>query len=113
MATNVELLAEAVMVIGGNEHAESIVEAWENGELLTFAEWKKRGYSVVKGQKSVFSCDLWKKVTKKDKEEADKEAEKEATTDGEKPKKYSNFVKKKCCFFLPSQVEKIVVAKVS
>ncbi len=76
MANNQELLAMAVQEMNlekGFEHyAESIFEAYQNGELLTFAEWKKRGYSVKKGEKSVFQCKLWKKLSKKEVEEFDK-----------------------------------------
>ena len=50
--------------------SEAILKGFEyNGQnLFTFQEWKKRGYSVIKGQKAFISTNLWKPVTKKDKE---------------------------------------------
>ena len=49
---------------------EAMMRGFEyNGQnLFTFQEWKKRGYSVIKGQKAFISTNLWKPVTKKDKE---------------------------------------------
>ena len=49
---------------------EAMMRGFEyTGEnLFTFQEWKKRGYSVIKGQKAFISTNLWKPVTKKDKE---------------------------------------------
>lgn len=41
---------------------------YDGQNLLTFLEWKKRGYSVKKGEKAFISTNLWKPVTKKDKE---------------------------------------------
>ena len=49
---------------------EAMMRGFEyTGEnLFTFQEWKKRGYSVIKGQKAFISTNLWKPVVKKDKE---------------------------------------------
>ena len=106
MATNKQLIAESIEFLcmqGESELAEMVVEAFHNDELLTFAEWKKKGYSVHKGEKSMFSCNLWKKVIPSKKKEAET-----IENEGEKkPKKKSGFVMTKCCFFLPSQVELI------
>ena len=41
---------------------------YDGQNLFTFQEWKKRGYSVIKGQKAFISTNLWKPVMKKDKE---------------------------------------------
>ena len=52
-------------------NAEIIGMALQQNEMdltetyLTFAEWKKRGYSVKKGQKAVLVVDLWKPFKKK------------------------------------------------
>lgn len=61
-------------------------------ELLSFNEWKKAGYIVVKGQKAKHKLLLWKKVEKTDKKT------------GEIEKK---FIKKSTALFEPSQVKKI------
>ena len=49
--------------------SEAILKGFEyDGQnLFTFQEWKKRGYSVIKGQKAFISTNLWKPVIKKDK----------------------------------------------
>lgn len=38
------------------------------GELNTYQEWKNKGYQVQKGQKAIVKTQLWKQVTKKNKE---------------------------------------------
>lgn len=108
MANNQELLTEAVSL----SESDAVIEAFENGELLTFAEWKKQGYQVKKGEKSQFACNLWKKLSKAELEKAQKKLEEKAKEEGkEKASKPKSFVMTKCCFFLPSQVEKIQVKK--
>jgi hypothetical protein len=59
----------------------------------TFQVWKQNGYSVKKGEKAAFKCDIWKHVTKK----AD-EAEKEEAC---------YFIVKTAHFFTSDQVEQI------
>ncbi len=111
MATNNQLISEAIealQVSGESELAIEVMEAWSNGELLTFGEWKKKGYSVRKGEKTKFSCKLWKKLSKAELEKEKKKLEEKAKLEGkEKAQKPSSFVMTKCCFFLPSQVETI------
>ena len=110
MANNNQLINEAIeelQVSGETELAVQVIEAWTNGELLTFGEWKKKGYSVIKGQKSMFSCNLWKKLSKAEMEKEKKRLEEKAKLEGTTPKKPSSFVKTKCCFFLPTQVQPI------
>ena len=108
MANNQQLLAEAVAL----SESDEIFEAYQNGGLLTFAEWKKLGYSIKKGEKSSFSCSLWKKLSKAELEKATKKLEEKAKQEGkEKASKPKSFVMTKCCFFLPSQVEEIQVKK--
>ena len=116
MANNQELLAEAIQFMelekGFEHYVDEIFEAYQQGQLLTFAEWKKLGYSVKKGQKSPFSCKLWKKLSKAELEKAKKKLEEKAKAEGkEKAEKPKQFVMTKCCFFLPSQVEKIQMKK--
>ena len=36
--------------------------------LFTFQEWKNRGYSVKKGEKTFLQTSIWKRTTKKDKD---------------------------------------------
>ena len=110
MANNVQLIGEAIEelnLIGEVELAIEVTQAWSQGNLLTYAEWKKKGFQVQKGQKAKFSCKLWKKKTKAELEKEKKKLEDEAKAKGEKPKKPSQFVMTKCSFFLPSQVEYI------
>jgi hypothetical protein len=55
--------------------SEAILKGFEydGTNLFTFQEWKKRGYSVIKGQKAFISTNLWKPVVKKDKESGKEE----------------------------------------
>ena len=108
MANNHQLINEAIEALqmsGESELAYEVADAFANGELLTFQEWKKKGYSVRKGEKSKFSCKLWKKLSKTELEKEKKRLEEKAKEEGTKPKKPSSFVMTKCCFFLPCQVE--------
>jgi hypothetical protein len=41
---------------------------YDGSNLLTFGEWKKRGYVPRKGEKAFLSTKLWKKTTKIDKQ---------------------------------------------
>lgn len=38
---------------------------YDGSNLLTFGEWKKKGYVPRKGEKAFLSTKLWKKVSKK------------------------------------------------
>ena len=110
MANNIQLINEQIeelMAMGYTDLAEEVSEAFQNGMLLTYAEWKKKGYQVQKGQKCKFSCKLWKKLSKAEMEKEKKRLEEKAKEEGTKPKKPSSFVMTKCSFFLPSQVEAI------
>lgn len=91
--TNVEIITES---------AEAVGFEYDGDNLKTFAEWKKEGMSVKKGEKAFLAVDLWKPVKKKDDEEE---------TD-EKGKKKSFFIKKKCHLFTPEQVQEITVKEV-
>lgn len=65
-------------------------------ELLTFMEWKFRGYSVKKGERAKVQTKLWKKVRTK--------ANAEESEGGEIN---SGFVLVKSSLFGRSQVEKL------
>lgn len=41
---------------------------YDGNNLFTFQEWKKRGYTVKKGEKAFISTSIWKNVKRKDKE---------------------------------------------
>ncbi|MDF3555526.1 hypothetical protein LAV92_28095 [Bacillus cereus] len=56
MATNLEIVELEAMMIGYE---------FDGNNLKSFAEWKKEGYSVIKGQKAIIKCGLWKPFKKK------------------------------------------------
>ena len=56
MATNIEIVELEAMMIGYE---------FDGNNLKSFAEWKKEGYSVIKGQKATIKCGLWKPFKKK------------------------------------------------
>ncbi|WP_324658859.1 hypothetical protein [Bacillus cereus] len=56
MATNIEIVELEATMIGYE---------FDGKNLKTFAEWKKEGYSVIKGQKALIKCGLWKPFKKK------------------------------------------------
>lgn len=110
MANNTQLIAEAIdelQVSGEIELAEEVTQAHMEGNLLTFAEWKRKGFSVQKGQKAKFSCKLWKKLSQAELEKEKKRLEEKAKQEGKKPTKPKSFVMTTCHFFLPSQVEEV------
>lgn len=65
--------------------------------LKTYQDWKRLGYQVKKGEKSVMACMIW--FPKKSKVKADADSEEEVN-DG-------SFFKSKAFFFSQKQVEKI------
>ena len=68
------------------------IECRETEQIHTFAEWKSKGYKVVKGQKAIAKFPIWipsKKKTEKDKIEI-------------------RFWLKNSAWFSESQVEKIL-----
>lgn len=78
------------------------VEMQEPEEIHTFAEWKRNGYAVKKGEKAVASFQIWKyKKCKKKVEENGKEVEKE----------YERMFLTPAFFFKRSQVERIKLIK--
>jgi len=85
--TNVELVTAAAEAAGIEYNGEN---------LKTFAEWKRVGMSVKKGEKASVTVSLWKPVTK---EEENKE-----TGKMEMKKK---FIKKLCHLFTPDQVQPV------
>lgn len=66
-------------------------------ELHTFAEWKRLGYKVKKGEKSKHKISIWKRTTKKVENEKGEEVETQ------------NYFLKLSAFFTIEQVEKLGV----
>ena len=69
--------------------------------LHTFAEWKKRGFNVRKGEHAKLTCFIWRY---KKKANAEQENENETEIDE------NFFYKTKAFFFTADQVERIVLA---
>lgn len=94
MANNTELIIEFLEV---NE-----IDFQYNGmNLLTFAQWKKEGMSVKKGEKAFAQVDLWNY-----KEEDEKDENGKVIMENGKPKKVKKFYMKKASLFTIDQVEK-------
>lgn len=68
---------------------------WDGTNLKTYAEWRKAGYQVIKGEKAFLKVELWKPFTKKVK---DKEG---------KTKKEKRFKLVNTALFTPDQVKEI------
>ena len=49
---------------------------YEPEQIHTFMEWKRRGFSVKKGEKAITKFNIWKHVTKKSKSEDEEDEEK-------------------------------------
>ena len=65
--------------------------------LKTYQDWKRLGYQVKKGEKSVMACMIW--FPKKSKVKADADSEEEVNE--------GSFFKSKAFFFSQNQVEKM------
>lgn len=76
--------------------------------LLTFAQWKKEGMSVKKGETAFLKIDLW---TMKLVEEKDEEGKVILDEKTKKPKMKKKFFLKSAALFTASQVEKIKKGK--
>lgn len=100
--TNLQIIANEA--IANNLYTEEQVEELfaTNGclPLFTFAEWKKAGYFVRKGEKAKLTCYIWKK-------KKGAKVEEENATDEQKERE---FFMCKAFFFTPEQVEKAVKA---
>lgn len=99
--TNIQIIASEA--IANNLYTqEQVEEFFSKGGMLplfTFAEWKKAGYFVKKGEKAKLTCYIWKMRNSK---KADEKANDE--TDGENK---ANFIKVKAFFFDNTQVQKV------
>lgn len=77
---------------------------FDGENLKTFAEWKKEGLSVKKGEKAIIKCGLWKPFTKKLVDE--KTGEKIMDEKTGKQKEETRFKLVNSALFSRSQVEK-------
>lgn len=97
--TNLEIIKNEVIEKGLYTEDEINEIYLKTGQLpiATYQEWKKRGYQVKKGEKSIIIF-IWKHKDKKIKNE---------NTDNEEiePEKY---IKVKAYFFIKTQVSKAV-----
>lgn len=84
--TNMETILTTLQLEGNEETLSYFLE----GKLLTFAEWKKRGYIVQKGQKATVQVPIWRKVKNK--------------------KDEKKFIRRTASFFTPKQVKELVKA---
>lgn len=99
--TNLTIITNAAIQAGifSADEAEAIIKSGHSLPLHTFAEWKRMGYNVKKGEKACLKCDIWRKSTKK----------LPVLVDGEEVEN-DRFYKKTSHFFTFNQVEKIQAA---
>lgn len=97
MATNYEMITEL---------ADLMEFEFDGDNLKTFAEWRKAGYSIIKGETAFMKLDLWKPFTKKLVDE-----NKKPIIDPEtgKQKEESRFMLKASHLFTASQVKEGVI----
>lgn len=98
--TNLTIITSAAIQAGifTESEVDSIIKSGHELPLHTFAEWKRLGYSVKKGEKARMRCDIWRKSNKKQQDENGEEVEND------------RFYKKLAHFFTADQVEKIATA---
>lgn len=99
--TNLQIIASAAIESGlyTAEQVEACFSAGHQLPLHTFAEWKRLGFIVKKGEKSKLAVDIWMKSNKKQTAETKDGDEIEVDT--------SRFYKKLSHFFTFEQVEKL------
>lgn len=98
-----------------NEGGEKVKETIDEPEQIhTYAEWKKAGFQVQRGQKAIASFMIWmwtEKKGKMTKEEADSlnaimiNADGSKAQEGDEVTKGGHYYMKKASFFKASQVE--------
>lgn len=99
--TNMQIITNAAIEAGifTAEQVEAIYSTGRRLPLHTFAEWKKLGYIVKKGEKARLAVDIWMKSNKKQTAETADSNEIEIDT--------SRFYKKLSHFFTFDQVQKL------
>ena len=99
--SNFEIIANSAIAEGiyTKEQVEAIIGQGFRLPLHTFAEWKRMGYAVKKGEKARMTCRIWKFTDK----EVEQTEDVEEQTD-------SHYYLTKAFFFTREQVEEIKVA---
>lgn len=103
--TNQTIITAAAIQAGifTEEEADAFISMGRRLPLHTFAEWKRMGYAVKKGEKARLKVDIWKK--------SNKTVAKATMPDGtEENVESDRFYKKLSHFFTFDQVEKIAAA---
>lgn len=97
--TNLQIIAESAIAAGvyTEEQVKTFLERAGRLPLFTFAEWKKAGYSVKKGEHATLTCYIWKP----------KKNAKKAEPENEEEERGTDFFKVKAFFFTPEQVQKL------
>ena len=99
--TNFKIITDSAIAAGLFTEAEAtaIIESGASLPVHTFAEWKRRGYNVKKGEHAKLTCFIWRMNNKKGtlpmKDGDDVEIDE------------SHFYKTKAYFFTREQVEAI------
>ena len=98
--TNFELITGAAIAEGIYTEQEIVELIKQTGDLPlhTFAEWKRMGYRVKKGEHAKMTCFIWKW--------SDKQKAVEQEDGNEVEIDASHFYKTKAFFFTKEQVEK-------
>lgn len=96
--SNFEIIAKSAVETGiyTKEQVEEIISQGFALPLHTFAEWKRLGYAVKKGEKAKMTCRIWKYNNK----------EVEQTEENEEQEN-NHYYLAKAFFFTSEQVEKI------
>lgn len=100
--TNLAIITAAAIQAGifSEEQTDAIIKSGHALPLHTFAEWKRMGFMVKKGEKARMKVEIWKK--------SNKTVAKATMPDGtEEEIESDRFYKKLSHFFTLDQVEKI------
>lgn len=101
--TNQEIIARTAQAYGFTvEQLQQLSQAFGSLPFHTFAYWKSIGYHVRKGEKAIFSAELWKWTNKSPKSTAEEDPDMPPAPDGET----GHFYKKLSYLFSFAQVEK-------
>lgn len=106
--TNLAIITAAAIQAGifTEDQADAIIKSGRALPLHTFAEWKRMGFAVKKGEKARMQVEIWKKSTKI--------VAKATMPDGtEEEIESGRFYKKLSHFFTFDQVEKMAAKGVA
>lgn len=104
--TNGKIIANAALEAGLFTKAEvqAAIQTGVSLPLHTFAEWKRMGFAVRKGEKAALKCDIWRFSECKNLRSAESQND-NAIQEKLKP---SYYYKKTAFFFTRHQVEKSI-----